>query len=69
VSDRNPHIIDEAADADLHAQRQPVEPPAVDDAAEDDEVPTPALGIDVPEGDALEQSLSVPVDDDDPRAG
>ena len=55
------HTIAEAADADLVEQQL-----AVDDDEPVDPEPLD-VPFDAPEGDALEQSLSVPRDDDDLR--
>ena len=59
MSEHEQHTIAEAADADLVEQRL-----AVDDeeAVPEERVEVP---IDAPEGDVLEQSLSVSSDDDD----
>ena len=60
MSDHEQHTIAEAADADLVEQRL-----AVDDDEAVDAEPLARLPIDAPEGDVLEQSLTVAGDDDD----
>lgn len=54
-------IDPEADDADLDEQRHPVAP---GDAAEGDGVKG-EVPVEVPEADLLEQSASIPLDDDD----
>lgn len=57
----------EASDADIADAQRRLEQDTDDPEVATEEVGEPALGLDVPEADALDAAREVPVDDEEPR--